>query len=57
MRRSSSPRSGERYRVLGQNACLRALQILKEMNATGRRKLPEDAPTDFLPQRLVLVQT
>ena len=26
--------------------------MLKELNATGRRKLPEDAPTDFLPQRL-----
>jgi TnpA family transposase len=35
-----------------QSACLRALQMLKELNATGRRKLPEDAPTDFLPQRL-----
>jgi hypothetical protein len=23
-----------------------------ELNATGRRKLPEDAPTEFLPQRL-----
>jgi TnpA family transposase/predicted transcriptional regulator len=33
-------------------ACLRALRILKEMNATGRRKLPEDSPTGFLPQRL-----
>ncbi len=33
-------------------ACLRALRILKELNATGRRKLPEDSPTDFLPQRL-----
>jgi len=28
------------------------LQMLKEVNATGRRKLPDDAPTDFLPQRL-----
>jgi hypothetical protein len=35
-----------------QSACLRALQTLKELNATGRRKLPEDVPTDFLPQRL-----
>jgi len=35
-----------------QSACLRALQMLKELNATGRRKLPEDAPTDFLSQRL-----
>ncbi len=31
---------------------LRALQMLKELNATGRRKLPVDAPTEFLPQRL-----
>jgi hypothetical protein len=35
-----------------QSACPRALQMLKELNATGRRKLPEDAPTEFLPQRL-----
>src|SRR5271165_1940932 len=35
-----------------QSACLRALQMLKELNATGRRNLPEDAPTDFLSQRL-----
>jgi hypothetical protein len=35
-----------------QSGCLRALQMLRELNATGRRKLPEDAPTDFLPQRL-----
>ena len=34
------------------SACLRALQMLKELNATGRRKLPVDAPTEFLPQRL-----
>jgi hypothetical protein len=33
-------------------ACLRALRILKEVNATRRRKLPEDSPTGFLPQRL-----
>ena len=26
--------------------------MLKELNATGRRKLPEDAPTEFLSQRL-----
>jgi Tn3 transposase DDE domain len=26
--------------------------MLKELNATGRRKLPVDAPTEFLPQRL-----
>jgi hypothetical protein len=35
-----------------QSACLRALQMLKELKATGRRKLREDAPTDFLTQRL-----
>jgi Domain of unknown function (DUF4158) len=33
-------------------ACLRALQMLKELNADGRRKLPPDSPTDFAPQRL-----
>jgi hypothetical protein len=33
-------------------SCLRALQMLKELNADGRRKLPPDAPSDFVPQRL-----
>lgn len=35
-----------------ENPCLRALQLLKELNATGKRKLPEDVPTDFVPRRL-----
>jgi hypothetical protein len=31
------------------SACLRALQTLKELNATGRRKLPEmRRPTSYL---------
>jgi TnpA family transposase/molybdopterin-guanine dinucleotide biosynthesis protein A len=34
------------------NPCLQALALLKEMNAAGRRKLPDDAPTDFVPKRL-----
>jgi TnpA family transposase len=33
-------------------ACRRALQVLKELNADGRRKLPANAPTDFVSQRL-----
>jgi TnpA family transposase len=33
--------------------CLKALRVLKEMNADLKRKLPEDAPTDFLPKRLL----
>jgi hypothetical protein len=33
-------------------ACLRALQMLKEVNADGRRKLPAKAPIDFVSQRL-----
>jgi hypothetical protein len=33
-------------------ACLRALQVLKELNADGRRKLPVNAPIDFISQRL-----
>jgi len=33
-------------------ACLRALQMLKEVNADGRRKLPTNAPIDFVSQRL-----
>jgi TnpA family transposase len=35
-----------------ETACLCALRTLKELNAVGRRKLPDDAPTDFVPQRL-----
>jgi hypothetical protein len=37
------------------SACLHALPMLKELNATERRKLPIDAPTDFLPQCLKLI--
>ena len=33
-------------------SCLRALQMLKELNADGRRKLPAHAPTDFVLQHL-----
>ena len=33
-------------------ACLRALQVLKELNVDGRRKLPANAPTDFVSPRL-----
>ena len=33
-------------------ACLRALQVLKELNEDGRRKLPINAPIDFIAQRL-----
>lgn len=33
--------------------CLEALRVLKEMNADLKRKLPEDAPTDFIPKRLL----
>jgi TnpA family transposase len=32
--------------------CLEAVRVLKEMNADLKRKLPEDAPTDFIPKRL-----
>ena len=32
---------------------LEALRVLKEMNADLKRKLPEDAPTDFIPKRLL----
>jgi TnpA family transposase len=35
-----------------ETGCVRALRTLKELNATGRRKLPGDARTDFVPQRL-----
>ena len=50
-RRCSTPWSSCRTLKGEQTACLRALQMLKELNATGRRKLLEDSPTDFLPQR------
>ena len=32
---------------------LEAIRVLKEMNADLKRKLPEDAPTDFIPKRLL----
>jgi TnpA family transposase len=38
--------------------CLEAIRVLKEMNTDLKRKLPEDAPTDFIPKRLLpLVMT
>jgi TnpA family transposase/predicted transcriptional regulator len=37
----------------GDVPCLEALRVLKEMNADSRRKLPDDAPTDFIPRRLL----
>ena len=37
---------------------LEAIRVLKEMNADLKRKLPDDAPTDFIPKRLLpLVMT
>lgn len=33
--------------------CLKALRVLKEMNTDAKRKLPDDAPTDFIPKRLL----
>lgn len=35
----------------GGEEVLAALDLLKEMNATGKRKLPEDAPTSFVTAR------
>jgi TnpA family transposase len=37
----------------GDVPCLEALRVLKEMNADLKRKLPEDAPTGFIPKRLL----
>jgi hypothetical protein len=38
--------------------CLEARRVLKEINADLKRKLPEDAPADFTPKRLLpLVET
>jgi Domain of unknown function (DUF4158) len=33
--------------------CLEAIRVLKEMNADLKRKLPEDAPMDFIPKRFL----
>jgi TnpA family transposase len=37
----------------GDVPCLEALRVLKEMNADLKRKPPDDAPTDFIPKRLL----
>jgi TnpA family transposase len=37
----------------GDVPCLEAIRVLKEMNADLKRKLPEDAPIDFIPKRLL----
>ena len=37
----------------GDVPCLEALRVLKEINADLKRKLPDDAPTDFIPKRLL----
>jgi TnpA family transposase len=33
--------------------CLEALKVLRELNADNKRTLPEDAPLDFIPKRLL----
>jgi hypothetical protein len=43
-----SPDAGDDY-----VPCLEAFRVLKEMNADSKRKLPENAPTDFIPKRLL----
>jgi hypothetical protein len=35
-----------------ENACLRAVKLLNEINDKNKRKLPEDTPTCFVPKRL-----
>ena len=37
----------------GDVPCLDAIRVLKAMNADLKRKLPEDAPTNFIPKRLL----
>jgi TnpA family transposase len=37
----------------GDVPCLEALRVLKEMNVDLKRKLPEDAPVDFIPKRFL----
>lgn len=36
----------------GNNSLLRAIDILREMNRNKKRKIPDEAPMDFIPQRL-----
>ncbi len=36
----------------GQSPCLTAIDFLRTLNAENKRKLPDDAPSDFLSQRL-----
>ncbi len=36
-----------------QSDCLQALDVLKEINNSTKRKLPEDTPTEFVPKKLV----
>jgi TnpA family transposase len=36
----------------GSPALLEAVEVLRELNATGKRKLPEDLPIDGVPKRL-----
>ncbi len=38
--------------VTGATSLIQATQLLKEMNQTGKRKLPEDAPLAFIPNNL-----
>ena len=35
-----------------ENACLQGLETLRKLNNEGKRKLPENAPIEFVPQRL-----
>jgi TnpA family transposase len=36
-----------------QSNCLEAIEILKDMNHTNKRKLPADVPTTFIPKKLI----
>ncbi len=35
-----------------ESSCLQALDVLKGLNDSGKRKLPEDVPTEFIPKKL-----
>ena len=37
----------------GESSCLQAIEMLKTLNRGNRRKLSDDAPTDFIPMRLL----
>ena len=52
MRRRSCSISSFRLEEGAQSAIVEAVRLLRDMNQENRRKLPEDAPPDFIPKKL-----